>query len=135
MIISESLPSRLEAVGQFSTKVVDSLRKIGFSMEELFDVKLCLDEALINAIKHGNKFNPELNVEVRIEAKDEVLAITVKDHGEGFDFTQIPNPTEEDNLHRNSGRGVFLIKKHMDKVEHFDCGRTIKMIKFLQKRG
>lgn len=104
-------------------------------MEELFDVKLCLDEALINAVKHGNKFSPELQIEARIEVSAGILTIEVKDQGEGYDFTKIPNPTEEDNLHRNSGRGVFLIKKHMDKVQHFDCGRIIKMIKFVKTPG
>jgi serine/threonine-protein kinase RsbW len=90
---------------------------------------------LINAINHGNKFSPDLEVEAKVEFKDDVLIMEVKDRGKGFDFTKIPNPTEEDNLHRNSGRGVFLIKKHMDKVEYFDCGRTIKMIKFLKSGG
>ena len=135
MVISEKLPSRLDIVPQFVSTVIDELKQLGLSMEELFDVKLCLDEALVNAIKHGNKFNPDLQAEVKVTAEDGVLSVEVKDMGSGFDFTKIPNPTEEDNLHKNSGRGVFLIKKHMDRVEHFDCGRTIRMIKFLKIGG
>jgi serine/threonine-protein kinase RsbW len=64
-----------------------------------------------------------------------MLTMEVADQGDGFDFTKIPNPTEKNNLHKNSGRGVFLIKKLMDRVEHFDCGRKIKMVKFLKIGG
>jgi serine/threonine-protein kinase RsbW len=135
MRISEKLPSRLDIISIFVTALMDKLKKSGLNKDELFDVKLCLEEALINAMKHGNKFDPKLEVEVELEAKDGILSIEVRDQGEGFDFTKIPNPTEKDNLHKNSGRGVFLIKKLMDDVRHFDCGRKIKMVKFLNTGG
>jgi serine/threonine-protein kinase RsbW len=122
-------------VSPFVSAVLDKLKKLGVSEEELFDVRLCLNEALINAIKHGNKFDSNLKVEVRVEVKDGTLTMEVKDQGAGFDFTKIPNPTQEDNIHRNSGRGVFLIKKHVDRVEHFDCGSKIRMVKFLKTGG
>lgn len=135
MHILEYLPSSLEVVQRFVPAVIDKLKDCGLTKEELFDVKLSLDEALVNAIKHGNKSNPELKVSVNIEVKDGMLTMEVADQGDGFDFTKIPNPTEKNNLHKNSGRGVFLIKKLMDRVEHFDCGRKIKMVKFLKIGG
>ncbi len=135
MIISEKLPSRLDNVTLFVTALLRKLESLPLSEEELFDIKLCLDEALINAIKHGNKFNDHLPVEVKVTAGKEELVIEITDQGVGFDFTKIPNPTEKNNIHKNSGRGVFLIKKLMDRVEHFNCGRTIKMVKSLNQGG
>ena len=135
MHIFEKLPSRLEIVPQFVPAVIEKLEKSGLSKEELFDVKLCLDEALVNAIKHGNKFSSEHHVEVEAEITGDRLIIQVRDLGQGYDYTKIPNPTEKSNLEKNHGRGVFLIKTLMDKVEHFDSGRTIKMVKFLKNGG
>jgi serine/threonine-protein kinase RsbW len=131
----EKLSSRLDAIPVFVSTVLNRLKALGLSREELFDTKLCLDEALINAVKHGNKFNPDLKIEVRIKVKDKTLSIEVKDQGKGFNFKEIPNPTREEHLQRNSGRGIFLIKQHMDKVKHFGCGNKIRMIKFLKTGG
>jgi len=135
MHIFEKLPSRLEMIPQFVPAVIEKLEKSGLSKEELFDVKLCLDEALVNAIKHGNKFSLEHHIEVEAEITGDSLIIQVRDRGQGYDYTKIPNPTEKSNLEKNHGRGVFLIKTLMDKVEHSDCGRTIKMVKFLKNGG
>jgi serine/threonine-protein kinase RsbW len=135
MHIFEKLPSRLDIVAQFVPAVLDKLEKSGLSKEELFDVKLCLDEALVNAIKHGNKFSSEHHVEVEAEISGDRLIIQVSDRGQGFDFTKIPDPTEKSNLEKDHGRGVFLIKTLMDKVEHSNGGRTIKMTKFLKNGG
>ena len=74
-----------------------------------------------------------MSVEVSVETKDGSLVITVVDQGEGFDFKNIPDPTKGDNLQKVSGRGIFLIRNYIDKVEFSDCGRRIKMIKFFQK--
>lgn len=125
----------MDIAAQFVPAVLDKLEKSGLSKEELFDVKLCLDEALVNAIKHGNKFSSEHHVEVEAEISADRLIIQVSDRGQGFDFAKIPDPTEKSNLEKDHGRGVFLIKTLMDKVEHFDGGRTIKMTKFLKNGG
>ncbi|MCX5705509.1 MAG: ATP-binding protein [Candidatus Omnitrophica bacterium] len=135
MHIFEKLPSRLEMIPPLVQAVIEKLEKSGLSKEKLFDVKLCLDEALVNAVKHGNKFSPEHHVEVEAEITGDSLIIQVRDRGQGFDYTKIPNPTEKSNLEKNHGRGVFLIKTLMDKVEHFDSGRTIKMVKFIKNGG
>jgi len=133
MIISEKLPSRLEIIPEFIQTFMEKIKHLLLEEGDIFNIKLSLEEALVNAIKHGNKLHPNLSVEVNIEIQDDRLMIEVVDQGEGFDFKSIPDPTNEENLKKLSGRGIFLIRKLMDKVDFFDCGRRIKMIKFLKK--
>jgi serine/threonine-protein kinase RsbW len=133
MIIQEDIPSRLNVIPGFTLSLKEKLAHLSLKEEEIFNIQLCLEEALVNAIKHGNKLNPDLSVQVTVEAKDDSVIITVIDQGKGFDSKNIPDPTDTDNLQKLSGRGIFLIKKLMDKVEFFDCGRGIKMIKSLKK--
>ena len=135
MIIQEKIPSRLDAIPEFTLSLLGKLKHLSLKEQEIFNIQLSLEEALVNAVKHGNKLNPNLSAQVSVEAKDGSLIITVIDEGEGFDFKDIPDPTNIDNLQKPSGRGIFLIKKLMDKVEFFDCGRGIKMIKSLKKEA
>jgi len=132
MIISEKIPSRLEVIPGLLSALMERIKHL-LTEEDAFHVRLSLEEALVNAIRHGNKLNPDLSVELTIEAKDNYLTIKVKDQGEGFDFSKIPDPTKSTNLHKPSGRGIFLIKNLMDDVDIFDSGRGIKMTKFLKK--
>ena len=132
MLISEKLPSQLKAVPQFVLKVVNDLKALSLSEKEIFNIRLSLNEALINAIKHGNKLNPDLSVAVKIQTQGDYLTIEIKDEGGGFDFNHLPDPTRQENLLKTAGRGVFLIRNLMDRVDFFDQGRGIKMVKLLK---
>ncbi len=133
MQIFHKIPSRLEMIPDFLAGIIEEIKKLNIAEADLFEIKLALEEALVNAIKHGNKFNPELSVEVKIKADANLLSICVTDQGEGFDFKNIPDPTKSDNLHKLSGRGILLIRSHMDDVEFSDSGRKITMIKLFKK--
>jgi len=133
MIISEKIPSQLDLIPDFIHNFMEKIKVLSLGHDEIFDIKLSLEEALVNAIKHGNKMNLNQVVEFQADITDSQLVIKVTNAGPGFDFTSIPNPTEKDRLEKTSGRGIFLIKKLMDKVEFSDCGRTIKMVKFFRK--
>jgi len=134
LTITENIPSKLELIPKVILKIIDGI-KPAIEERELFNIKLSLEEALVNAIKHGNKLNPDLTVTVVAELNRDILRIKIQDQGKGFDFLKVPNPTANDNLHKTSGRGIFLIKNLMDRVEFFDCGRGIEMIKFLRQGG
>ncbi|MFH0877577.1 MAG: ATP-binding protein [Candidatus Omnitrophota bacterium] len=134
MMISEKLPSQIEIIPAFILKVKEELKSLSVQREDVHDIALCLHEALVNAIKHGNRFSPDLEVEVRLEADADRLTVTVKDQGQGFDYTRVPDPTKPDNLEKTSGRGVFLVKRLMDRVDFSDEGRGITMTKFFKKR-
>jgi len=133
MIINEKIPSRLGLIPDFIHGFLKKIKHLSLGRDDIFSIKLALEEALVNAIKHGNKMNPGIAVEFRADIQDNRLTLQVSDKGDGFDFKSIPDPTAQDRLVKTSGRGIFLIKKLMDEVDFSDCGRTIKMIKFIHK--
>jgi len=129
--ISETMPSQLELIDGFISSLMVRLFELPMNEDIAFYIKLALHEALINAVKHGNKMREHLAVRVDITKEDGQLTIQVTDQGEGFDFKNIPDPITPENLEKLNGRGVFLIQNAMDKVEFADHGRTIKMMKSL----
>ena len=88
----------------------------GFSEDEALNVGLAVREAAINAMVHGNRQNPDLNVDVTLTAGSEGLEARVRDHGAGFDPGGTPDPTECGNRMRSSGRGLLLIRAFVDDV-------------------
>ena len=136
MNILKRLPSRFEALPEFFSFLdVQLKQELNLSHDLLFHVKLVLEEALTNAIKHGNKFDPDRHVEVKISVKGDRLVMRVKDEGAGFDFERLPDPTLQERLMRISGRGVFLIRQLMDEVSFHDGGREIRMVMQLSRKS
>ena len=135
MKISKILPSRLDVIPDFLSEVVSHLQKNQIEGQKIFEIRLCLEEALANAIMHGNKLDEKLSVTASMTIGSECIEIDVEDQGQGFDLESVEDPTSEKNLCKLSGRGVFLIKEQMDKVNFFDGGRRLKMIKFLKEES
>ncbi len=118
---------------EVSKKLIGKLKDHGVSDEVIFDVHVGFEEALRNAMVHGNKSHPEKRVTIEAEFDDEKLVLTVEDEGEGFDLKALPDPTVEDNLLKESGRGVYLIRHLMDEVEYTNSGRKVMMKKYFNK--
>ncbi len=133
MKISETLPSRLELIPDFISSLIEKLYYLPLDEYMIFNIKLALQEAVINAVEHGNKMRSDLLVKVDIIADDQRLTIEVTDQGSGFDYTVVPNPTEPQNIEKLRGRGIFLIRHVMNKIEFTGKGRTIRMIKYIEK--
>jgi serine/threonine-protein kinase RsbW len=95
------------------------------TLEDSFCIRLCLEEALVNAVVHGNKNRPDLNVQIEIVESGERCTIRVRDEGNGFDPTGITMP----DCNQLGGRGVCLIKHYMDDV-HFDAKRKCLSMDF-----
>lgn len=129
------LPSCLENIPAFLGQCLDFLNQAAIPESDVFDIRVSLEEAIVNAMKHGNRLDRNRTVSVSLEIFPAYVAAEVTDQGAGFDHTKLPDPTHQDNLKKPSGRGVFLIKRLMDEVEFFDCGRRIKMIKFIKQGG
>jgi len=91
--------------------------QVGFDEDSKYWIWLSIQEALNNAIKHGNKMNAEKKVTLIISVKNREFKIEVGDEGEGFDFSLVPDPTKTENLLKTSGRGLFYMKSFMDRVE------------------
>jgi len=91
------------------------------------NILIALTEAVNNAILHGNKGNPEKNVDISFDSGKDWIKFMVKDEGPGFDHSQLPDPTAPENIEKPSGRGIFLMRNLADKVEFFDDGRTVSL--------
>ncbi len=119
----------LDKIPSFLNAVLD---KISHAVPEniLFDLKLSIEEALINAVKHGNKLNEAKKISLQINLKSDKIEVYIKDEGKGFDYENIPSPVTKANIKKASGRGVFLMRRFMDKVEFLDRGSMVKMIKY-----
>ena len=136
MKIVQQLYSRFDHLPPFISSVLDQLkREVPLSEDETFNIRLALEESLTNAVKHGNKFNPALMVNVEVEYKNGRLTMTVKDQGAGFDFDHVPDPTLEERRMLTCGRGICLMRKIMDKVEFSNGGRRIQMVKSLSSNA
>lgn len=124
------IPADTSAMHKVRTGVVELLGKKKWPQEKIEDVELALDEALINAIRHGcgNDASKHVQVAVTFDENGE-LVVVIKDPGPGFDPKKVPNPLDGDNLFRGGGRGVFLINQLMDTVEYSDEGRKVSMRK------
>ena len=133
MHIHTKIPTKLEYMPVLISQIIDKLTEQGVVSEKLFDIRLSLEEVIINAMKYGNKMDPQLQVEVKVTTEEDKLIMEIKDQGPGFNYDDLPDPTDEANLEKASGRGVFLIKNLMDEVEFFDNGSTIRMTKVLKE--
>lgn len=90
------------------------------------NLMLLLSEAVTNAIVHGNKLDKKKKVEVEVQINSNKIVSTVKDQGDGFDPDAANNPLKEENLLKDSGRGIFLIKEISDSMDYLDNGTTIR---------
>ncbi|MCM8830805.1 MAG: ATP-binding protein [Candidatus Omnitrophica bacterium] len=135
MTFHRKISSELKNVPKVINWIIEKIKKLKLEEDDIFDIRISLEEAIVNAIKHGNKLNPKLSVDIFLKIIDKSLIIEIKDEGEGFDINNLPDPTSFDNLEKLSGRGLFLIKNLMDEVELLDRGRKIRMIKFFKSGG
>ena len=97
--------------------------------EEIFAVCLALEEALVNAIKHGHRGEPDKRVLVKYRVGPEDVLLVVKDQGMGFDPGTVPDPRDPENLTRPTGRGLFLMHTYMTWVRHNARGNCVAMCK------
>jgi serine phosphatase RsbU (regulator of sigma subunit)/anti-sigma regulatory factor (Ser/Thr protein kinase) len=127
VISISSIPSQLSYV---ESAILPVLANKGYGERALFGVKLALEEAAINAIKHGNQLDDTKKVTVSFTIDEDCAAIAVADEGEGFDPGSIPDPTDIENLTATSGRGLALINAYMDEVTINEKGNQITMVKY-----
>ena len=114
-------------------QILSKLQCNNFGRDDVFAVHLALEEALLNAMKHGNKMDPQRKVKVEYSANGDKVEITVTDQGEGFKPGLIPDPRIAQNLLKPEGRGLFLINSYMDVVEFNDSGNSVRMVRYREK--
>ncbi|MFC1644332.1 ATP-binding protein, partial [Candidatus Omnitrophota bacterium] len=117
-----------------STKLISDLKEKGVEEDIIFDVHVAFEEALRNAMIHGNKSESGKKVIIETNMTETEVVICVEDEGEGFDPWGLPDPTLNENLLKEGGRGVYLIRHLMDEVRYEEGGRKVIMIKYLDKK-
>jgi serine/threonine-protein kinase RsbW len=128
-----SLESALESVDQAEEEVVRFATEAGFGEEDLQKVGMAVRECLVNAVLHGNQYDPDKRAGVRVEIQNGGLVITVTDEGAGFEMNEVPDPLAQENLLRHSGRGLFLIRAFMDDLQvrrRAPRGTEVRMVKY-----
>ncbi len=96
-------------------------------------IRLCLDEVIINAIRHGNHEDPTKKVAIALFANQQGWAIRVEDEGEGFSVSDLPNLDGQEYWEAEHGRGILLIQSYMDEIWYYDKGNRVQLFKRLQK--
>ena len=104
-------------------------KKLGVVKAEQSNLFVALDEAFVNAVKHGNKFDVKKLVRITAEVSKQEARFTIEDEGEGFDVNAIPDPLDPENFFKASGRGVLFIYNIMDEVKYNDRGNRLTMVK------
>ena len=121
------LPSDYQSLIEVEKIVGDVCDEFGVQEDAFGNVLIAVSEAVNNAIQHGNKNNPEAKVEIKVANQDDTFCIQVKDQGPGFSYQDLPDPTAPENLLKDSGRGVFLMKNLADEVEFQNTGSTVNL--------
>ncbi len=129
--VSLTLDSTLETVNSAEETAGRMAAEAGFDDEEVMKISMAVREAAVNAVLHGNAYDPTKKVTFAIERTANDLVIVIRDQGKGLDPSKIPDPLAPDNLLKTSGRGIFLIRSFMDVVEIHPSktGTELKMIK------
>lgn len=126
------IPSDIKYIKETSSGILKWLEPRKLDDSALFDIRLCAEEMIRNAITHGNNSDSSLKVMIGYWLEGDRLIIEVEDEGIGFDPGKVPDPTIEKNIMKGGGRGVFLVRKLMDKIEFNDKGNKVRLTKYLK---
>jgi serine/threonine-protein kinase RsbW len=126
----ESTPS---AIVKVCEQILPKLKANNFSQEDIFAIHLALEEAFLNAIKHGNKMSSDKDVKIDYSVGLDKVEISMTDQGDGFDPEAVPDPRLGENLYKNEGRGLLLMQSYMDVVEFNERGNRVRMVRYKEK--
>jgi serine/threonine-protein kinase RsbW len=124
-----TIPSDFASGRDVQERIMADVIRHGFGTDTTFAIRIALEEAMVNAIKHGNRLDPSKKVRVECKVTPRRAEITIEDEGPGFDRAAIPDPTQDENLDKPSGRGILLIESYMDGVQWSRGGRRLRMVK------
>lgn len=111
------------------SEVVQIARKLGYGAASQFAIQLAMDEAMMNAIEHGNHAQPDRHVQVEYQISPDRIVVSICDEGTGFDVQGVPDPTDDEHIERTHGRGVMLMRAYMTEVRYNEQGNCVTLIK------
>jgi serine/threonine-protein kinase RsbW len=115
--LERHLDSTLDSVDTAEVAVLEMAERAGFEEEDLHKIGMAIREAMVNAVVHGNRYNLKKKVHLRASSAPGRIEITIIDEGEGFEVSDLPDPLAEENLLRQSGRGLLLIRAFVDEFK------------------
>ena len=134
--LEQVLESDLESVDKAEEAVLQEAQHLGFDEDDLHKIGMSLRECMVNAVVHGNRYNARKKVHLSITKAPDRLTIVITDEGDGFDLSLIPDPLANENLLRQSGRGLLLMRAFVDEfqVRRGEAnGTEVRMVKYLAK--
>ncbi len=123
------IPSDTAAGQLIQERIIRRLEVLNYDDRDVFGVRLALEEALVNAIKHGNGMDPNKTVRIFCRADEHKVRIEIEDEGEGFQPETVPDPTADENLERPCGRGIMLMRAFMNSIEYNASGNRVVLEK------
>jgi serine/threonine-protein kinase RsbW len=123
------IPSDPAEARRVQDDIERALKANDFEDREIFSIKLALEEALVNAIKHGNQMDRDKKVHIAYHVTPERFEIQIADEGPGFDPEDVPDPMAVENLERPCGRGLLLMRHYMTEVTFHPPGNRMSMSK------
>lgn len=133
--ITVIIPSDPVEARRVQDHIEAQLKSCSFEDNEIFSIKLALEEALVNAIKHGNQMDRTKNVHIEYRVDSDRFEISITDEGSGFDPEDVPDPLAVENLERACGRGLLLMRHYMTEVQFHPPGNRLSMAKVRPSRN
>ena len=130
---TRALPSSLSVYHDFIQEVLNLMEKLGWKKSVLFGIHMALEESISNAIRHGNKEDPDKHVQVECEISAHRFWANIRDEGEGYCVEEVPDCCAPENLEAPGGRGLALIRAYMTSVELSQNGSCLTMEKLLEE--
>ena len=129
------IPSDLGEAHRIQEEIEKALRACQYTGEDIFKIRLAVEEALVNAIKHGNQMDRAKKVHISYRLHGDRFEVHIADEGPGFDPADVPDPTAVENLERPCGRGLMLMKHYMSEVAFSPQGNSVRMRKVPRMNG
>lgn len=123
-----SFASKVENINLVEKMIDDICEKNDVNEDNYGNILIAITEAVNNAIHHGNKSNPMSEVKVTFDLNEQELSCTVEDEGAGFNYDNLPDPTDPKNIEKPHGRGVFLMRNLCDDITFTEEGSAVKMV-------
>ena len=133
--LSFDIPSDVNYIRSVIQHIYQVSNQLGFPEEKFsMRVKLAIDEALGNAIRHGNKSDRNKKVKINAKISPQKLQVKFTDEGTGFDVSSLPDPKDPENLNKEGGRGVLLMGYYMDEISYNDKGNEVVLTKYASNK-
>lgn len=126
---NQKVPSQPDVCAQIIEVLLKQLHSANWSNKDIFGIHMAMEEAIMNAVRHGNQCAPDKQVHVEITISGDQFYAKITDQGDGFDPAAVPDPTLDENLNKTCGRGVTLMKNFVDEVIFNEKGNSVELKK------